>query len=697
LIRAARLTRRSAGLLLLAAALFVVVGSAQAATAAPQFRGAMFQPGDVASFQPPTSLTPVGLASYSDMAVDDAHQHVFISGRDDDAVVVMDFNGMSVTTITGLPGAEGLAIDQATHTLYVAEYAAPAIAVIDTQTLALRRTYALGTDLCPQFVEFTAGRVWFSYACERPPWTSGIGSVTLSSGAVHTRQATPYENGTMPLTVDPTTPNVLYSGILGCPVVLSKWNVRTATPQLVGQYNGGECSPYDAMHDIVAVPGRGQLVTVGEHPFEGVSWKTSDMTPDATQYQGPGGYYPLAVTASSDGALVAIAGTGTEGVSVTVSKTGSSSAWSGFAAGGGNEVAVRENGLAFTGDASKLFAVVWDDVHNKEFLSVMSNPGVAGSFFHFPDPVTVYMGDTVTLSGTLTLADGASAAGQTVHLVRENASDDTEKPMLDVTTDSSGTFTFSDIENEGGVMEYWATWDGDATHSGTVRDGAVIVYYHATSPGTLALSPSASSVAYQGVVTVTASLSAPAPPGDPTVTIYAVPVEGGGATSVTGTLDGSGTFSHDFTLARTTRFWATWAGDGTHTRTDSPVATVAAGSSPSHALSGYSSYVNGFYLYKYSSACVGTHVSGCPTDVGTVAPDIPGRLVCFSWQQHDATGWHDIGERCGRLDADGHAGLHLFYRGPNIIGVQVRMRMTYAATRSSGGGTTGWLDVRVTK
>ncbi len=76
---------------------------------------------------------PMTLPGY--MAVDDAHQQLFVSGSMTEATVkVVGFDGAAVGTITQ-QGASGLAI--ANGKLYVAGCGTDTVAIYDTSTLAL--------------------------------------------------------------------------------------------------------------------------------------------------------------------------------------------------------------------------------------------------------------------------------------------------------------------------------------------------------------------------------------------------------------------------------------------------------------------------------------------------------------------------------------------------------------------------------
>ncbi len=110
------------------------------------------------------SLTqlPSGLTSPW-MVVDSGDQHVFVSsGSGGSEIVVLDFSGAIVKTITGESGASQMAVDTATHTLYVALAGANAISAIDTQTLAETARYSVAPLAYPESLVIAGGKLWFS-------------------------------------------------------------------------------------------------------------------------------------------------------------------------------------------------------------------------------------------------------------------------------------------------------------------------------------------------------------------------------------------------------------------------------------------------------------------------------------------------------------------------------------------------------
>jgi hypothetical protein len=693
---------RLAVVLLTLSALFSATGSAAPALAAGSaptdgFRAAPVPAIPGARPNQESGPTSLGVIQVEQMAVDDAHQHVFLSAPANSELVVMNFDGSLDTTITGLTDPRGMTLDAASHTLYVAETEGHAIQAVDTNTLTLGTSWPLGT--CPGSVRLTAGRLWFSYFCNVDPYAEGIGSLDPGTGTVTLTDRIQGECCWTYLGVDPSTPNVLYAAAESCPPYLTKLDVSAATPTLLDSWTDVDCSAFGSMNGMMAVPGHSQLVTVSEPPDGGAAtWKTSDLTPDTLQYATAG--IPIASATTSDGDWVAVgAGNtdeGTAGIDILVSAQGSDTPWSGFASEDGATSGLQVNGLVFSGDASRLFVVTRDIDSWGLLFNVLDRPTDPGSFL---DDVTigpdgVKTAEPLTFSGTLRLADGASPADKALRVKRVNP-DGSISTLPDITTDDTGHFSLTQSVGIAGAYTYKAIWDGDTTHTGTRALADIDVDQGVKSPGTLSISVSKTGVAYQGSVTVTAYLQTPVHPGNHSVTITSVSSTGG-TNTISGTLDKFRKFSHTYKLSRTTSFHASWAGDERFDQTTSGTRKVTAGSVTKQSLSGSYAISGGYHLYHYSDQCVSSHQTGCPLDVTTVAPNNAGGQVCFSWQEYYSGAWHSGSSLCESLDGNSHAGMYLYYTGPGIIGFKTRLHVQFKGTSWNQGSTSGWVYLKVT-
>src|SRR5215467_6873598 len=97
------------------------------------------------------------------LAVDPAGQHVFVTaGSGSSSIVVLNFDGSIDTTITGEGGASQMALDPATHTLYVALADANAISEINTTTLTETTRFSTAPYASPTSLVIAGGKLWFS-------------------------------------------------------------------------------------------------------------------------------------------------------------------------------------------------------------------------------------------------------------------------------------------------------------------------------------------------------------------------------------------------------------------------------------------------------------------------------------------------------------------------------------------------------
>jgi hypothetical protein len=112
-----------------------------------------------------SAATALPLSGYGDIAVDQAHQRVFISGGPtSNGIVVTTFAGAVVKTINFQSGATGLELSADGTLLFAALSAGDAISVIDTTTLAETHRYTTGP--CPTHLARTSNVIWFGYGCE---------------------------------------------------------------------------------------------------------------------------------------------------------------------------------------------------------------------------------------------------------------------------------------------------------------------------------------------------------------------------------------------------------------------------------------------------------------------------------------------------------------------------------------------------
>lgn len=141
------------------------------------------------------SAAPAGaalpLSGFSAITTDPASGRVFVSSMADGAVTASDAAGNVQAKLSGLPGADGLAVSG--DTLYVALSGEDSIAAVDLVTFTVRARYFTGTGTCPAHLAATREVIWFGYGCGTS-WSGRLGSlrmdqgtpvITLNLGGVH--------------------------------------------------------------------------------------------------------------------------------------------------------------------------------------------------------------------------------------------------------------------------------------------------------------------------------------------------------------------------------------------------------------------------------------------------------------------------------------------------------------------------------
>jgi YVTN family beta-propeller protein len=125
-----------------------------------------------------SAATELPLSGFGDIAVDDTHERVFVSGGpSSNGIVVTDFSGRVRRTIENQPGAHGLELNADGTKLFVALSAGDGISVIDTATLTETTRYPTGAGTCPTHLARTGTLVWFGYGCPDENWTGKIGKL----------------------------------------------------------------------------------------------------------------------------------------------------------------------------------------------------------------------------------------------------------------------------------------------------------------------------------------------------------------------------------------------------------------------------------------------------------------------------------------------------------------------------------------
>jgi hypothetical protein len=286
---------------------------------------------------PPRSdaFTRLPLSAPRDMVVDHAHRQIFITGWEDDSIIlVANYGSEIVKRIPNMPGAKFMEL--AGDRLYVSLPELGQIHEFDTASLERVNTFEPGEAIDPEHVAKVGNYLWFNYDCNE----GRIGSIDLSTGLMQTSD-----------------------GPVGFPECLGLSGVPGSDSQLVTYSTEAE-SPSDAIRffDVLAgrvIRERGHVFGGGDVIFDASGetfvtclqrrvqrYQTSDLAPlektDALCYAG--------LDMSPDGTTIA---TAAGAAAQVVSPGAPKSVWR------GDDISVMPRNLRMTPDGKRFFAATY--------------------------------------------------------------------------------------------------------------------------------------------------------------------------------------------------------------------------------------------------------------------------------------------------------------------------------------------------
>jgi hypothetical protein len=668
-------TRRSATITGFIAALLV-------ATLAPAASAHTVQAATV------TAPLDLPLSGFSEMVVDDAHSHIFITGFSalsgftgtaDSKVVVANMDGTLDTTLADVAGAAGMYLDAANHTLYVAENEGDAVQPIDTVSLTKGTPFGLGTNAdCPFDVSKAGAYLWTNIGCGAN--AGGMARIDLNTSAV-----TPYANGGGGQLLEGSGNSLFTADTFSSPSAIEKFDVTGGTPTLDGTTGGS--FELDSLNDITIAPDGSVIYAASGYPYSVESFATSNLALD-TQY--PTEAYPVAVAVSPDSSWVAGASKQSD-PEIFVFSAGSTTLVNGFPdpeVGG----QVTPRGIAIGADDT-IFAItgIGDSGTGSPVLNLITDPTVPRSEITLtPQDSSIRVTTQATLTGTLTFTDGVPTGVQTLHVVRTDP-DSTQTALSDVTTDSTGGFTFHDTPPQVGTATYEVTFDGISGHRRATGSAGVLAEKRST---TITLKASAKTVDYGKAMRLTAHLNA-FDPGQ-VVDVFAKPYGGSKLLIKAGSVDGSGILTLKVRPAGETTFSAASIEGPSYLSAASgsvkvEVHPVFAGK----MLGGYATK-NRYREYHFTETCPGSH-KGCPVSAFALAPNHAGRSVDVTLQLRAPSGWKTAASFRGKLSKKSVITVLWFYNNSNVIGIRARVRATFGGDADHLSARSSYLFFIVTR
>ncbi|MFE1959633.1 YncE family protein [Streptomyces sp. NPDC059479] len=407
---------------------------------------------------------PVAVAQADDTVVDGVHQRLYFSDRSQNKIVVTDYTGKVVATLTGLPQVRDLELSPDSGTLYAALHGADKIVAFDTTTLTPTAEYPTGDGTIPSRLAYADGKLWFGYGDQ---WDSGLGAVDLTAETptVTLDLAAGHDwSGPPMLYADADNPGTLLAlddHISSAPIVV--YDISSGTPVIrvsakkSGFYNDAALTP-DGRSVVVAGPGNRALT---EYRLSDLEQVRTYPVPDE----------PVTVSVAPDGTVAATL-LDTEDLGDTYV----------FSRGAGQPASVRNlspnwmpsfgHSMNWSADGGKLF-VLSGSYESTKFHAV-DEPRKYVSTLKADAPATATRAKPLTVKGSLTSAL-ALPAGTPLAVTRTDIESPKGKSLGTKSLGTGGKFSFTDTPPAGGKVTYKVTYAGDATHTPATASDSVTV------------------------------------------------------------------------------------------------------------------------------------------------------------------------------------------------------------------------------
>jgi hypothetical protein len=353
---------------------------------------------------------PLPIAHFSHIVVDDRHGHLFISGgAGTDGILVTDLDGGNPTTISGEPGATGLALSDDGSALYAALPDQDAIAAINTESLTESARHGTGAGTHPDSLAVAGGTLWFGYGTAG---AGGIGSVD-GTGTVTLRQ----DSGSW------TTPPMLATTPTPSGVLAAAAQTGDTSAFVTYRAEGGALTrqaakalPVPDLSDFAVTADGLHLAVPSLHGATAQRYRTSDLAVDG---QFAMAVWGKAVAVAPDGTMAS----GGRGV-MTFPETGEGLYTEYYYA---PELNPTAHGFAWAPDESRVYGVAVDASGGTPTLHISRDPENA--------PVTLYGRWTTPLApgeaysfvvspdSSLSLSAGESLLPGTVRITRYDDAD----------------------------------------------------------------------------------------------------------------------------------------------------------------------------------------------------------------------------------------------------------------------------------
>lgn len=381
----------------------------------------------------------LGLSSYDDMVVDQAHGTVFVSGG---SLKTANLSGVVTGTVSGISSARQLALTPDGSQLVVAN--GDGLTVVDAATATVVRTIATGAGSCPDAVAPASGLMFFSYGdCDSGP-SQGLGAVDLSTDTVTKNLTTGTRlttNDRVELASVPAAPGMLAAKLGDDLTILDTSNTTTPATTVRATTSATD----ENFQDLALTPDGTQVVTASGGTYRHQVFSTTDLShigdytttayPNAVAIRASDGFVAAGIDGPYDPDVWFFNhGTGTATRKVDFGETNSTVTPNYLEAGG----------LAF--GAKNLYAVT-SDIYGDHLTLRVLYTGPAPSMSITTDKASYAYGTTATVTARLvthttsrTVSIYATGAGMAKRLVTTGTVDSTGKLVAKVAMTRNTTF-----------------------------------------------------------------------------------------------------------------------------------------------------------------------------------------------------------------------------------------------------------------
>ncbi|MDO0912163.1 Ig-like domain repeat protein [Streptomyces sp. DT2A-34] len=426
------------------------------------------------------AVAKLPISSYSALAVDSAHERVYVadsnmgSYSNSGLIVVYNFQGERITTISTQQHISGLALNADGSTLYVG--GREVIWRYDTSTYTSNGLY-VSTDTCGRSLAFSGGTAYYTtpYSYYTSQCDTTLTYLDSYVPATNTAPRTNWQDhGKLQLEAGPGD-----RMLMGQPL-----NAQAGNPFLTVYDTSGGTLVRGAARRFADADGKGALnlkdmafsadgskVAVADAAYGTRLLNTTDLSDAADGYQAlPAGATASAVAFGGDGKYLArgASATGsTPDLLVQPADPADATAPLEFVFEGsldGDRVAPR--GLEWSADGSRLFAVTTNAAGNQFWLHVIQPPAVqydarfTGGLTH--SPAQAVAGEPLAVRGKLEQDGPAPTEPLKVKATRTDA--DGTHDVGTFTVKADGTFTVLDEPDLVGDATYTVSYLGDLTH-----------------------------------------------------------------------------------------------------------------------------------------------------------------------------------------------------------------------------------------